>query len=101
MFFTTALLTLIVEGLVLHNYTGTIGLIPEETFMFIFNAYFSPVVMIINPYYIIYWLKRKFYFNSINMTQEQANKLMQYPEYNLGKRYAEIIKTVWFTFLYA
>lgn len=35
------------------------------------------------------------------MTQEQANKLMEYPPYNVGKRYAEIIKTVWFTFLYA
>lgn len=32
--------------------------------MFIFNAYFSPVVMIINPYYMIYWVKRKLYFKS-------------------------------------
>ena len=25
---------------------------------------------------------------------------MELPEYNMGKRYAEIIKTIWFTFLY-
>jgi hypothetical protein len=25
---------------------------------------------------------------------------MELPSYNMGKRYAEVIKTVWFTFLY-
>jgi hypothetical protein len=26
---------------------------------------------------------------------------MELPEYSMGKRYAEIIKTIWFTFLYS
>jgi hypothetical protein len=35
------------------------------------------------------------------MTQKQANELMEDCKYSLGKRYAEIIESVWFTYLYA
>ena len=56
--------------------------------MFAFNAYFSPFIMIINPYFMIYWIRRKLRYGDRNMTQEQANKIMEYPRYNLGKRFA-------------
>ena len=35
------------------------------------------------------------------MTQEEANKLMEDVPYDMGKRIAEILETMWFTFLYA
>lgn len=100
MFFTTALMTLIVEALIHSNYTGTLGVIEEEHFMFIFNAYLSPIVFMFNPYNFFSWIKRKIYYGNQYYTQQQANKLMEMPEYSMGKRYAEIIKTIWFTFLY-
>lgn len=68
--------------------------------MFIFNAYFSAIVWLINPYVIAAWIKRKIYQGNNYYTQEQANSLMELPEYNMEKRYADIIKTMWFTFLY-
>jgi hypothetical protein len=100
MFFTTALMTLLVEAIIANNYTGSLGLIEEETSMFIFNAYFTPLVWLINPYNMVAWIKRKLYYGNHYYTQQEANHLMELPEYSMGKRYAEIIKTVWFTFLY-
>lgn len=35
------------------------------------------------------------------MTQEEANHLMEDPEYIMGKRYGEILESFWFCFLYA
>ena len=35
-----------------------------------------------------------------NLSQIQANELMEDPNYIMGKRYAEIIESLWFTFLY-
>jgi hypothetical protein len=69
--------------------------------MFIFNAYFTPIVWLINPYNIFAWIKRKIYYDNKYYTQQEANRLMELPEYSMGKRYAEIIKTIWFTFLYS
>jgi len=68
--------------------------------MFIFNSYFLPVFWLINPYNIAAWVKRKIYKGNNYYTQEQANQTMELPEYSMGKRYAEVIKTMWFTFLY-
>ena len=35
------------------------------------------------------------------MTQREAHSLMEASEYDIGKRYAEVIETMWFTFLYS
>jgi hypothetical protein len=70
MFFTTALMVLIVEGTIFHNYSGTMGLTSEETFMFAFNAYFSPIIWLINPDYISYCIKKRLHYGEKNMTQE-------------------------------
>jgi hypothetical protein len=35
------------------------------------------------------------------VTQKEANFLMENPDYLQGKRYADIMKTMWFTFLFA
>lgn len=34
-------------------------------------------------------------------TQNEANELMEDTPYEMGKRYAEVIETMWFTFLYS
>lgn len=88
MFFTTACMTLLVEAIIYGNYMGSLGVIEEETSMFIFNAYFTPLVWLINPYNVVAWIKRKIYYGNEWYTQHQANELMELPEYNMGKRYA-------------
>lgn len=69
--------------------------------MSILNALFAPLVWLINPWYLIQKLKIKLNFGRTDITQEHANEIMQYPEYNIGKRYAEVMKTMWFTIFYA
>jgi hypothetical protein len=64
MFFTTALMTLMVEAMIYVNYTGSLGVIEEETFMFIFNAYFGPIVWLINPYNMVAWIRRKIMYGN-------------------------------------
>lgn len=34
------------------------------------------------------------------MTQKEANSLCEKPHYSIGKRYADVTKTMWLTFLY-
>jgi hypothetical protein len=70
MFFTTALMTLLVEAIVHTNYTGSLGVIEEEHFMFIFTAYFSPIVFMLNPYTFFAWVKRKIYHGNHYYTQQ-------------------------------
>ena len=35
------------------------------------------------------------------MTQKEANQIMENMQYNMGKRYAEILEIMWFTYLYS
>ncbi len=102
MFFTTALMTLAVEDLRFHNfYQHPYGVIEEETVMFFMNALFVPLIWLINPWQIGVLIKRKWYYGRKDLTQKEANKIMENMQYNMGKRYAEIIEIMWFTFLYA
>jgi hypothetical protein len=102
MFFTTALMTLAVEDLRFHNfYQHPYGVIEEETVMFFMNALFVPFIWFINPWQITVLLKRHFNEGRKDLTQKEANKLMENVQYNMGKRYAEIIEIMWFTFLYS
>lgn len=68
--------------------------------MAVFNAFFSPLVYLINPEYIMRWIRVKLNYGRKDMTQQEANSLMEYPDYDLGKRYAEVMKVMWFTMLY-
>lgn len=88
MFFTTAFLTLAVEALVFNNYSHHYGVVEEETFMSVLNALFSPLIWLINPWYLIHRVKVHLNRGRVDISQEEANKIMEYPEYNLGKRYA-------------
>ena len=77
MFFTTALMTLFVEDFRFHNfYEHKYGLIEEETIMFFMNAFFVPLIWMVNPWHIYVLIKRKLKFGSKDMTQKEANYLM-------------------------
>lgn len=65
------------------------------------NALFVPFIWLINPWQIIVLIKRKLNYGRKDLTQKEANKIMENMQYNMGKRYAEIIEIMWFTFLYA
>lgn len=102
MFFTTALMTLAVEDLRFHNfYMHPYGVIEEETVMFFMNALFVPFIWLINPWQLTVLIKRRFNYGRKDLTQKEANKIMENVQYNMGKRYAEIIEIMWFTFLYS
>jgi hypothetical protein len=66
MFFTTALMTLIVEAIIFHNYDDQ-GVVFEEILMAIFSAIFSSIVYLINPEYICRWVKLKLKYGRNNL----------------------------------
>ena len=95
-------MTLAVEAIKYHNYYDhPYGVIEEETIMFLMNAFFVPIFWLINPFQLIKLAKRKLNYKKRSLTQGEAHKLMEDSEYDMGKRYAEIIETMWFTFLYS
>ena len=101
LFFTTALMTLIVEGAAHTNvFEEKYGIVEEETIMFFFTAFLVPFIWLVNPWYLWKLLKRWYYKNTPYITQEEANALMEDPEYIMGKRYGEILESLWFAFLY-
>jgi hypothetical protein len=92
LFFTTALMTLAVEDIKFGNfYTHPYGVIEEETVMFIMNAFFVPLIWLINPWHLVTLIKRKLNYGRKDLTQKEANKIMENVQYNMGKRYAEVI----------
>jgi hypothetical protein len=77
LFFTTALMTLIIEDFVFKNFfKHNFGVIEEETIMFLFNSTFVPLLWLINPTYCIKKWKRRRNFGKKHMTQKDANILM-------------------------
>ena len=92
LFFTTALMTLAVEAIKFNNYFAhPFGVIEEETIMFFMNAFFVPLFWLVNPFHIIKVIKRKLSFGKRSLTQGEAHLIMEDTEYDMGKRYAEII----------
>lgn len=89
MFFTTALMTLAVEDIRFHNfYEHAYGVIEEETVMFYMNAFFVPLIWLVNPWNLMVLLKRKIYYGRKDLTQQEAHKIMENVQYTMGKRYA-------------
>ena len=102
LFFTTALMTLVVEAITLDNYyRHEYRVIEVETIMFFLNSFFVPLFWLIHPFYLAKRLQQYFKFGKKYLPQSEANELMEYAEYDMGKRYAEVIEVMWFTFLYA
>ena len=51
------------------------------------NALFIPFFWLVNPFRIYKLIKRRLKKGSKNMTQYEANKLMEEDSYDLGKRF--------------
>lgn len=89
LFFTTAIMTYLVEGARFNNvYSEEFGVTAEESIMFFMNAFLVTIIWLINPWFIIHRLKRKYYFGRKDLTQKQANSIMEESKYSMGKRYA-------------
>jgi hypothetical protein len=79
------------------------GFIFNESIIFILNAFFPPLVWLCDPWGFAkniwrdYILRNK---NTYPITQAEANNLMEEPDYLSAKRYSDIMKTMWFTFLF-
>lgn len=59
--------------------------------MFFMNSFFIPFFWLVNPMRIFKLIKRKCSKGRKDLTQYEANKLMEDEAYDLGKRFAEVI----------
>lgn len=85
-------MTLAVEAIRMNNYYAhRYGVIDEETIMFAMNAVFVPFFWLINPFRIARSIKQWWYKGKKNLTQYEANLLMEESAYDVGKRFAEVI----------
>ncbi len=68
--------------------------------MFFFSAFLVPIIWLINPWYLVKVCKRWLSKGRTDLTQREAHALMENPKYSMGKKYAELIESIWFTYLY-
>ena len=64
------------------------GVIEEENIMFFINAFFVPIIWLVNPWQLFILIKRKINYGKENLTQAEANAIMSDCPYVIGKRYA-------------
>jgi len=89
MFFKTAVMTVLVEVITKKNiYSHYLGVIEGEAAMIIFSAFLSPYVWIIHPWDIYIKIKQMYSKSNKNLTQDEANHIMEKMSYQMGKRYA-------------
>ena len=60
--------------------------------MFIFNAVFVPFFWLVNPFQILKLIKKESSFGRKDLTQRQANKLMEDYPYDIGKTIRCLVK---------
>lgn len=102
LFLTTAVMTLLVEGLTFHNFNAyEYGVVEEESIMFVVNAFFIPLLWLLNPLQLIRLVRRRLNYGLKDLTQGEANSLMMDEPASLGKHFAETIEILWFTFMYS
>lgn len=68
--------------------------------MFIVVALLIPLILWIHPLNMIKNYKREKAYGKL-MLQEEANEMMEDYPYDLSKRYSEVFKLLWLTFLYS
>lgn len=77
MFFTTAVMTVLVEAITKRNiYSHYLGVIQGETAMIIFSSFLSPLVWIVNPWEIFIKIKQMCLKSNKHLTQDEANYIM-------------------------
>jgi hypothetical protein len=63
LFFTTAVMTLVVEGFGLYNiYSEPYGIVEEESMMFFFNTFLIPIIWIVHRWQLLHLIKSWYYF---------------------------------------
>lgn len=70
MFFTTAIMAIIVEALIFENIQFTYGVVESETVMFFFNAFIVNLLWILHPQYYVHKFMRWLKFGSRDITQK-------------------------------
>jgi len=103
LFFNTALISLIIDILIFQNYYHYGGLIFVEQCVVMIDIGFDLVIWIFDPFTAIRNWRRNRAKNQGEkciMTQKEANTLMEMPGYHISERYADLLKTMWFVFLY-
>lgn len=70
MFFTTALMSIIVEAVIYNNLEFEFGVVEGETIMFFFNAFIVNLLWIIHPQYYLRKLSRWRKYGTKNITQK-------------------------------
>ncbi|KRX08918.1 hypothetical protein PPERSA_09022 [Pseudocohnilembus persalinus] len=104
------------------NYFGPGGFIYMETWVLIINSVIPPLISFIDPWTILKNKKRKkalaqsqarirvpdiygkmqsMNVNKCYLTQDQLNELMEKVEYVQATSYADVLKTMWFTYFFA
>jgi len=86
------------------NFYGKGGLLENMYWVFITNAFLSPILTVLDPTYLWknvqrYWTERKGDQNSL--TQMEANLLYEGVTFDMPKKYAGLIKIVLLTAFYA
>lgn len=69
--------------------------------MFILCTILIPLIWAIHPLQLCHLYSRDKHHGHLDVSQHEANHLMADFHYDMGKRYAEILEMMWFTFLYA
>jgi hypothetical protein len=101
MFFTSAVMTVLVEAITKNNiYSHYFGVVESESIMIIFTSFLIPLIWLVNPWAIWIKLKQMYFRDQNDISQEEANQMMEATTYQMGKRYAEIVKLVWLVSLY-
>lgn len=104
LFINSALVSYLVTSTYLENYSGSSGLIYNETNVFVSNAFLNPLLYTLN---IAYWLKVYKRKQNVKLadkcplTQGQANELWENPTFPIQSCSATLINTMWFTAFYS
>ncbi len=78
MFFTSALMTVFVEGLTHKNYyVHKFGVIDSESVMIILNSFMIPLIWLINPWTLVKRAKQCYYRSRNKLSQAEANEVME------------------------
>ncbi|CAD8147563.1 unnamed protein product [Paramecium octaurelia] len=103
LFLNAAIISFLVDIVILKNVKGAGGFIQNESQIFVLNAIFPPFIWFVDPWSLCKNIWRKYIISKGEkalLTQQEANKLMEEPDYLSAKRYSDVMKTMWFTFMY-
>ncbi|CAK64341.1 unnamed protein product (macronuclear) [Paramecium tetraurelia] len=103
LFLNAAIISFLVDIVILKNVEGAGGFLQNESQIFILNAVLPPFIWCVDPWSLCKNIWRWYIVSKGDkalLTQQEANTLMEEPDYLSAKRYSDIMKTMWFTFLY-